>query len=235
VTSGNSYLVPSTGGIVSWTVSSWSTYASADAGQSFTMKIFRQVAGMTYQVVGHDGPRDLTPGALNTFPANVLARAGDVLGLNSGPGTSNACNFNVPMDTALTRQGNLADGESGDFGTTTPFWRVNVTASLSPSNQFTFGSLKRNENRGTATLAVNVPNPGELTGSGKGVKVAGAAVISKAVTGPGLVKLTIRAKGKKKRKLNETGKVKVKPKITYIPTGGNASTQSLKVRLKKKS
>jgi hypothetical protein len=80
-----------------------------------------------------------------------------------------------------------------------------------------------------------LPNPGELTGSGKGVKVAGAAVISKTVTAPGEVKLTIRAKGKQKRKLNETGNVKVKPKITYAPTGGDPSTQSVKVKLKKKT
>jgi Ca2+-binding RTX toxin-like protein len=133
VTSGNAYVVPNTGGIVSWTVTSWSTFASADMGQSFTMKLFRQVAGMTYTVVGHDGPHDLTPSALNTFPANVAAKPGDVLGLNSGSNPADdACNFTVPMDTALTRSGDLADGESGDFGTTTPFWRVNITAVVEP-------------------------------------------------------------------------------------------------------
>ncbi len=58
-------------------------------------------------------------------------------------------------------------------------------------------------------------------------------VISKTVTAPGKVKLTIRAKGKKQKTLNETGKVQVKPKITFTPTGGDASTQSVKVKLKK--
>jgi hypothetical protein len=47
------------------------------------------------------------------------------------------------------------------------------------------------------------------------------------------VKLTIKAKGKKKGTLNETGKVKVNPKITYTPTGGDPTTQSIKVKLKK--
>jgi hypothetical protein len=103
-----------------------------------------------------------------------------------------------------------------------------------PSNHFTLGKLKRNLTKGTATLTIDVPNPGELTGSGKGVKVANAAVISKTVSAPGAVKLTIRAKGKKKTTLNATGKVKVKPKITYTPTGGKPSTQSIKVKLKKR-
>jgi hypothetical protein len=74
---------------------------------------------------------------------------------------------------------------------------------------------------------------GELTGSGKGVSAAGAAVISKTVTTPAAVKPTVRANGKKKRKLNERGKVKLKPKITYAPTGGDPSPQSKKLKLKK--
>ena len=45
------------------------------------------------------------------------------------------------------------------------------------------------------------------------------------------VKLLIKAKGRKKRKLNSTGKVKVRPEITYTPTGGSANTRSVKVRL----
>jgi hypothetical protein len=105
---------------------------------------------------------------------------------------------------------------------------------VKPSNAVTLAQITRNQKKGTATLTVNVPNPGELTGSGKDVKVTGAAVISNTVTAPGDVKLTIRAKGKKLRKLNDTGKVEVTPKITYTPTGGDPSTQSRKLKLEKK-
>ena len=66
------------------------------------------------------------------------------------------------------------------------------------------------------------------------VKSAGAAHASATtVNAPGAAQLLIRAKGKKKRKLNETGKVKLNLAITYTPTGGDASTQSTKVKLKK--
>jgi hypothetical protein len=54
------------------------------------------------------------------------------------------------------------------------------------------------------------------------------------VTAPGDVKLTIRARGKRQRKLNDTGKVTVQPKITYTPTDGDPSTQSRQLKLKKK-
>ena len=104
-----------------------------------------------------------------------------------------------------------------------------------PSNSLTLGKVKRNTKKGTATITVNVPNPGELTGSGKGAKVARAsgAVTSKAVSA-GNAQLLIKAKGKKKRKLNKRGKVKLKVAITYTPTGGAPNTQSRKLKLKKR-
>ena len=109
------------------------------------------------------------------------------------------------------------------------------TSTTPPSNAFTVGAITRNKKKGTATITVDVPNPGELTASGNGVQAASAdrAVISKSV-GAGQAQLLIKAKGKKKRKLNETGKVKLNVKITYTPTGGDPRTQSIKVKLKKK-
>jgi hypothetical protein len=73
---------------------------------------------------------------------------------------------------------------------------------------------------------VNVPNPGELTASGDGVSAAsaGQAVTAKAI-GAGPAQLLIKAKGKKKRKLNDTGKVKLKVIITYTPQNGNPASQ----------
>ncbi|HEY6653887.1 MAG TPA: hypothetical protein VI028_07150 [Solirubrobacterales bacterium] len=44
----------------------------------------------------------------------------------------------------------------------------------------------------------------------------------------------IKASGKKKRKLNETGKVKVAPTLTYVPTGGDPTSQSTTLKLRKR-
>jgi hypothetical protein len=237
VSSGNSYVFPATDGIVSWTVTSWSTFASSDPGQSFALKVFRQNAGMNYAVVGHDGPHDLTSGVLNRFTASVTAKPGDVLGLNSGPNPADdACNF-IPapgMDAALLRQGDLADGQSGDFGTSTPTgWHVNITATATPTSQFSFGALTRNRRKGTATLAVNLPNPGEFVLSGKGLRSASGARAAVVASGPGTVSVLIKAKGKKLSKLNQTGKAKVKVRFTFTPTGGDPRTESRKLKLKK--
>jgi hypothetical protein len=232
VTSGNAYVVPST--VASGTITSWSHRAAAGAGQTLTMKIYRPIGGATHIVVGHDGPRDLSGGALNTFPTGIPVKAGDVLGLNQGGSVDTGCAIQVPGDSNLILFGNLADGQQGDFSSLSTNRRLNITAAVTPSNAFSIGGIKRNKKRGTATLTVNVPNPGELTGSGKGVKVAGAAVTSKSVSAPGTVKLTIKSTGKKKRALNETGKVQLKPSLTYTPTGGEPTTQSRKLKLKKR-
>src|SRR3954453_19573405 len=77
--SGNPYVAPGVG-----TITSWSMRAAGPVGQQLTMKIFRKVREpSTYQVVGHAGPQTLTPGSLNTFPANIRVQAGDALGFHN--------------------------------------------------------------------------------------------------------------------------------------------------------
>jgi hypothetical protein len=110
---------------------------------------------------------------------------------------------------------------------------------VEPSNQFTFGKLKRNKKKGTAIQKVEVPGPGDLALAGKGVKHQRAASARRAgaakpVAAAGTVGLKVKAKGKKKKKLKRTGKVKVKIKVTYTPTGGTPNTESKRVKLKLK-
>ena len=106
---------------------------------------------------------------------------------------------------------------------------------VKPTNAFSVGDVTRDKKKGSATVTADLPYPGELTGSGSGASVARApeAGTSKSV-GAGQAQLVIKAKGKKKRKLNATGKVTLNVAITYTPTGGDPSTQSVKVKLKKK-
>ena len=186
VISGNSYVVPATGGITAWTLTSWSHNAAADIGQELTMKVFRKVADpMTYTVVGHDGPRPLTPSIVNTFQTSLAVRAGDVLGNNSKSPAENASYFPAPGESFIDIQPGLADGQAGTFLLSADPLRLNVSAVLEPTNTFMLGQITHHKAKGTATLAVTVPNPGDLTVGGKGVKSAGGgtAVTSKAVNG----------------------------------------------------
>jgi hypothetical protein len=232
VASGNSYVLPATGGVVSWTVSSWSTQASATAGQHWTMKVFRRVSAGNYNVVGHDGPRALASGALNTFPASIIARPGDLLGMNDNsvsPAASTACTFaGLAGDFVFFGSGNLADGASGPIASSVSNARLNISATAQPTNTFSLGGVTRYRNRGTASIDVSVPNPGEFTVSGRGVKSRSTTYAQ-----PGGSLVLLAANGKKRRKLNRNGKVMVTPTFTYTPTGGEPASQSLTVRLKK--
>lgn len=228
VTSGAGYVVPTTGGVTNWRLRSWSHNAGPGAGQTLGMKVFRKIANpANYAVVAHDGPRPLTSGVLNTFVVNIPVRAGDVLGSVQTTAASVACSFPAVGDSHLFSDGNLADGASEPF-TPSPGSRLNMTAVIAPTNSFAVRTVKRDKKKGTATFSLVVPNPGGVAVRGKGVKpdkaTAGAA---------GDVKVKVRAKGKKRRALNASGKATVKPDITFTPIGGDPGTQPQKVKLKK--
>ncbi|MDP9188533.1 MAG: hypothetical protein M3O25_04720 [Actinomycetota bacterium] len=233
VTSGTSYVVPSTGGVNAWTVRSWTTLPNAPG--SVKMKMYRPLGPGVFTAVAQDVTRTLSVGVLNTFQVNLAVRSGDVLGLNAT--TDYPCSFVLPGDSYLrTATGvvsDLANGATGTFpeaviGSAPTGRRLDITADVTPTNTFKFGKISRNKNKGNATLTVNVPNPGKLSVSGTGV-VKG----SKTADDPGDFKLTISAKGKKKRALNDSGKVNVTPKISFTPTGGAAGEQSRKLKLRK--
>ncbi len=101
-----------------------------------------------------------------------------------------------------------------------------------PSNAFTLGKANLNKKKGTAKLPVDVPGPGTLVLAGKGLKKVTERVAKRASDRE--VKLLVKSKGKKRRKLNKLGKVKVKPKVTYTPTDGSANTELKKVKLVKR-
>jgi hypothetical protein len=230
--SGNSYVIPAVPQVASWTVTSWSTRASTTAGQHWTMKIFRRVSSTDYTVIAHDGPRALTSGALNTFPTSIVAKAGDLLGLNDNPVSppaSTACAFAAPAgDIVFFDGGNLADGATGPIASPNSNARLNISATVEPTNSFTLGGLTRHRNRGTASVEILVPNPGELTISGRGIKTKTTSFVA---AGGG--QALIVTSGKKRRKLNEDGKARVIPTFTYTPANGSPRSQSLTVRLKK--
>jgi len=108
---------------------------------------------------------------------------------------------------------------------------VLVQATVEPTNTLGLSAQPvLNKRKGTATLTISVPNPGQLDFSGTGVNIAETAAV-KTVTAPGPVKFLIRATGKK---LKKKGKVGVTATFTFTPRGGAASTQSTSLKLRKK-
>jgi hypothetical protein len=96
-----------------------------------------------------------------------------------------------------------------------------------PPNDISFGKVKRNRKRGTATVTVWVPEPGELTLFGKRVKRS-----AKSAEAAGKVRMSVRLKPKARRKLDPTARVRVK--VAYTPAGGDPNTEGKSIRLIKR-
>jgi len=95
-----------------------------------------------------------------------------------------------------------------------------------PSNTFSFGKLKLNKRRGTATLVVRVPGPGSLLLSGAGVKT----ILEE---GRAAAKLTLRLTptGKAAARLRRTHRATVALEVIYTPTFGDPRTRRRTVGL----
>jgi hypothetical protein len=93
-------------------------------------------------------------------------------------------------------------------------------------NSFQLGRLHLNRKRGTATLAVAVPGPGE-------VSLTGAQPRSRYAAGAGTVSLKIVPRSAKRRLLRRNGSLRLRLTVTFTPDGGTANSRSLTVRLQK--
>ncbi|MFI5028063.1 MAG: hypothetical protein ACHQCF_03670 [Solirubrobacterales bacterium] len=135
-TSGSAYVVPAQ----AEEITAWSTNAAVGAGQEVTFKVFRQIEkSSSYEVVGHDGPRTLTPatsanehGKVNTFTGlSIPVQPGDVIGLfpkNADSVHPQACMFEAGGGY-MTSSPPLADSSSAPF-TGAAGKRLNLTATV---------------------------------------------------------------------------------------------------------
>lgn len=219
ITGGNLYIARQAG-----TITSWST-RSADAGATYVFKVFRRTSDPdVFQVIAHATPRVLTSG-MNVVPVNISVRSGDMIGLNeSGP--DNSCTFAQPGDGVLTRAGNLSDGSSGQFS---PFndVRLNLSAVLVPSNDFSITAITRDRKQGTATVFLNVSNPGTLAISAKGMKKRPTKNIAVA----GSAQFNVAAAPAMRRKLEKRGKLTLTPTIIFSPNAGEPARLPFRVKL----
>lgn len=219
VTGGNLYVARQAGTITSWTTN------SSGAGAHYVMKIFRRTPDPdVFQVIAHAPSHTLTTG-LNTVAVNLPVKSGDMIGLNES-GVPSSCTFSAPGDSVLTSAGNLSDRAMGTF-TAQNDVRLNLAAVLVPDNGFTLGGIVRDRKRGTASITATTSNPGIVTVSGKGLRKRASK--SLAVAGPVTFQLT--PTGRTARRLVRKGRVTIALTVTFLPSGGEPSSQSIHLKL----
>jgi hypothetical protein len=128
VSSGTSYAAPSAGVITSWSIN------EGPASGSLGFKVFRPLGGDAYLVVGHDGPRPLTPNTLNTFPVSIPVQAGDILGLAVPANSPSNCVFYTTQssDKIGYIKGLAPDGATVTQESSFDESRLNISAVLLP-------------------------------------------------------------------------------------------------------
>ena len=222
---------------VNGTVTSWRLGAmNAD---TISLQVVRPVSGTTYAGVSTSAPVSYMLNMGDPFPSNqtnLPIQIGDGLGL-----LDPHANF-IYADTTggqvaawyLAPGGPLGNGQTRTADIVGNNKEALVQATIEPINTLTFGALTHNKKRGTATATVSVPNPGQLIFAGQGVSVTGPA----SVAAPGDVQLSVRATGKKAKKLKRKGKVSISFGTTFTPSFGAAGITpdnfTLRKKLKKK-
>lgn len=102
-----------------------------------------------------------------------------------------------------------------------------------PPNDITRGKLTLNRKKGTGKLTINVPAAGSLQAADS--RKAKKRIRDKALnpTAAAAVKVPLVPTKAGMKALDAKGKLKVKVKVTFRPTGGTANTETFTVTLKK--
>jgi hypothetical protein len=244
-------------------LTSWRFHSSADASAgSVRLKIFRYLGtGLVFKVLGESSEKTLAPDTAYDFKERISVDQGDLIGLTAAGDAEVGITVPDTPDNRLAQfgGGDIAPGQTATATIAWPNLRPSVEATVESDLdndgfgddtqdkcpvdattqalcRFSFGKLKRNKARGTAMLPVTVPGAGNLSLSGGGVVTQEVAISSgkhRAVASARIVKLRVKAKGKAKGKLLRRGKAKVKPVVTFTPSGGPAVTQHRNAKLVK--
>jgi hypothetical protein len=234
--------VPFDGAVLRWRLDLY----TGGGSHEYHLRVIRPVGGGKYTGAGTGPGQTATSAGVNLLelPSPLPVRAGDLIGVDcpsmapgpytaaAPPGSTYAFFYNPP----------LADNDPGRAPTNSLSSHeelINADVAPKPSSSFSFGTIARRTGKGTALLPVVVPGPGALALGGTGVKAQQAAgpIARKTVSAAGTFKLLVRARGKAKRKLDRTGKARVRPSVTYTPMGeisGDPKTQSIAIKLIKR-
>jgi hypothetical protein len=258
---GLNYQVPIPGGVItSWSHRGGAnTTPQPSLPGSGRLQIWDRMTGTAnFTLIGRSELETFTAGVV-TFLTRISVDPGDRLGLRTVEANTGCGIPDFPSTTGIGSETNAPDPNPGDMRTLNPRngFRLDVAAVLEPdadadgfgdetqdlcpgqagpesgcppgtapppSNDFSFGKVNKNKKKGTAKLTVEVPAPGET----KKVKADEGAIT------PGGAFVSIKPRGKAKKKLNNEGEAKVKAIVTYTRTGGSPNTKDKKIKLVKR-
>jgi hypothetical protein len=184
----------------------------------------------------------VTP-ALNSqssFPTSLPIRIGQSIGITCCQPVAEY--FVAGGGSRLLFSAPFTDGGPGEMGSGTSPKEIALNADIEPTSAFTVDSVRTVKN-GSLLITANLPNPGTLVAGDK--LDAGIAASAKKkrkpmllkrasvnATAPGPVVIRVSPAKAAKLVLRRGKRVKAGLRVAFTPTGGKATSQALKVKLR---
>lgn len=203
-------------------------------GETVTFRLGQLSTSLPAKATGAGTGPSLTfnTAGIHTVAANLPVNVGDYVGID----TSSTSASTYPTDCApgtgyFTLHPPLIDFGSPQLVDSNSTCELLVDAVVQPSTSV--GFLKKDgtyavAKKGKIILPIELPGPGGIKISGKGLARQGVRTVNEA----GVVKLPIKLAARTLRRLDASGKAAVKVKITFTPVGGDPGTLERKLKLR---
>ena len=219
-------------------ITTWRIGAGSSSGPA-ALRVVRPLAGGLY-TSGGAAPQ-VTPAvnATSTYAVQLPIQRGDLIGVD-------CCGAGATFFTASTPQTARLDFEPGPLAAgpgTAPIdsdnFEVLVNADIEPTSAFTVNRVRRKKG-GAISVTVQLPNPGTLAAGDPHDYALGAPGVKPlllkpgvADVSPGSVTVTTRPTQRARDFLARRGRLKIRVKVLFTPTGGLPSGQTRKIKLKR--
>jgi hypothetical protein len=225
---------PVHGTVVTWRIRTGSGTDPA------ALRVLRPIGGGSFLGAGRSSEVIPLTDTVSAYPTNLPIAAGDAIGLDCCATTGE---FFVDHGGDMDYWNPvLPEGTSGAPGSENDV-EMAINADIEPTSALAIGEVKSGKG-GKVTVTVTLPNPGTLQGGDK--RDAGLASAAgkrkpnllKRVTAPvgvagQTIRMLLRPSKRARALLRERGRLKAKAKVVFTPTGGSASSQTVKVKLKR--
>ena len=198
----------------------------------YALRVVTVNGGGTFTGTATSSPVSVTTEGVNEYATSLPISAGQTIGLDFLDSTEE---HGVRLVGDAGAIGGYfyafpADGGTAPATGSANGWHYlfNADVFCTPSNAFKV--LKR----AATTLTVELGSAGTLAIADAAKGKAKTLKPSSAAGGPGTVAIGLKLNAAAKAKLGKTGKVKVKAKLTFTPTGGTAATQVRSFTITKK-
>lgn len=197
----------------------------------YSLRVVTKNADGTFTGTATSAPVSIATEGVNEYPTSLPIATGQEIGIDF---LDSSEEFSLRWVGGSAVVANYfykfpADGTTvPPTGNATFYYLFNADIACTPSNVFKVLKLKG------STLSVELGSAGSLAiadaAKGKAKRLKPSTVTG----GPGTVKAGLKLNSAAKKELSEKGKVKVKAKLTFTPTGGTAASQVRKLTIKKK-